>query len=219
LPLRSPLPYRRLRPTRSHPRKAPRISCATPQHVQVPWPFFARLRLKPRPIGLASPTGSPVPRVWLPSRRRQLTKPLKASFSPQRSRACPFRAFLLSGDRGSVSPSTSAPALPCKTTTASHRRSSGFLPPEKPYPFSLPERLIRVGALALLGLRPLGLSLRGTSQNASPVSAPLPPFDHPRPYDHERRGPQGLFFPRFGVSLRKGRRPVWPSPPTASATS
>lgn len=219
LPLRSPPFYRCPRETRSRPRKAPRRSFATLQHIQVPRPFFARLRLKSRPVGLAQPTGSPALRVWLPSRRCQLALPLEASFSPQRSWALPFRAFLLPDGRSGVSPRPAAPALSRETLTASRRRSSGFLPPGKPYPLSLPEGLIRVGALALLGLRPLGSSLRRTNRKASPLSAPLSSFDFPGPYGLGKRGPQGLFSPRLGVSLRRGRQPAWSFSPSAPATS
>jgi hypothetical protein len=40
-----------------------------------------------------------------------------------------------------------------------NRRSDGFIPPWKPYPFALPDGLDPAGALALLGLRPLRRSL------------------------------------------------------------
>jgi hypothetical protein len=159
-PGRSPPPYQRPRPTLSRLREAPRLSFPALQHVRIPWPFFALHRLMQRPAGFASPTGSPVPRVWLPSRRRQLTEPSEASFSSQRSWASPSRAFLLLGDQQRVSPPPSAPALPCETYSASHRRSSGFLPPKKPCPSSPPGRLIRTRASALLGFPPLRSSLR-----------------------------------------------------------
>jgi hypothetical protein len=217
-PLRSPLPCRRPRETRDRPRKAPRRSFVTLQRIRVSRPFFSRLRLKSCPVGLARPTGSPALRVWLPSRRRQLATPLEASFSPQRSWASPFRAFLLPHGRSRVSPRSAALALSRETLTTSHRRSSGFLPPGKPYPFSRPKRLARVGALALLGFRPLGFSLRETNRKASPFPVPLAPFDLPKPCDSENQGPQGLFSPRPSVSLRRGRQPVWSFPPAASAT-
>jgi hypothetical protein len=35
----------------------------------------------------------------------------------------------------------SAPALPCITSAALHRRLSGFLPPEKLYPFLATQRV------------------------------------------------------------------------------
>lgn len=96
LPLRSPLLYRRLRPTRNHPRKAPRRSCSTPQHFQIPWPFFARLRLKPRPIGLARPSEVPSPGFGYPldgvssqNPRRPLSAPNALGLSPSELSSSP----------------------------------------------------------------------------------------------------------------------------------
>jgi len=59
---------------------------------------------------------------------------------------------------------------------ASHRRSSDFLPPEKPCPFSLPKRLIRVGAFCSPGT--LGLS---GLPSADPTEKPLPSRSPSRP--------------------------------------
>jgi hypothetical protein len=69
LPLSLPPPYRRLMPTMSRPRKAPRSSYRALQHFRISWPFSSLSRLTQRPIGVALPTGSPALRVWLPSRR------------------------------------------------------------------------------------------------------------------------------------------------------
>lgn len=66
--------------------------------------------------------------------------------------------------------SLSAPALWTKTLTASILRFSGFLPLWKPYPFSLPDGLDPVGALA-----PSGLT---TSQALSPGPASHRSFSH-----------------------------------------
>jgi len=106
----------------------------------------------------------------------------------------------------------SAPALLFKTHKALKRRLSGFIPPGKPYPSSLPEDLIRVGTLALLGLS--GLS--GFPAICTVRRNSLPPDSPPVLVSHVAHtacipGPQGLSaqiarrFPHFC-----GRRPVWP---------
>jgi hypothetical protein len=160
-PIHSPSPYQRLMPTMSRFQKTPRFGFPALQHFQVSTPFFSRNRLIPRPIGFTLPTGSPALRVWLPSQRCQLSRPSEASFRSPRSWASPFRAFLLFGDPTPVSGPCSAPALPCKTCSALHRRSSGFLPPKKPSPFALPEYLSRVGSSCSPGTSDLsGASLR-----------------------------------------------------------
>jgi hypothetical protein len=55
--------------------------------------------LRKRPDCVALHSESPVPRVWLPFQRCQLTQTLEASFSLQRSWASPFEAFLQRRDR------------------------------------------------------------------------------------------------------------------------
>jgi len=82
LPPRSPPPYRRLRPTRIHPRKAPRRSSRALRHFRIPRPFFPRPLPKPRPESLASLPGSPALRVWLPSRRPKARRTLGGLFQP-----------------------------------------------------------------------------------------------------------------------------------------
>jgi len=110
-------------------------------------PFLAPFR--GRPTGFTLPAGGPARRVWLPFQRCSVPKPSEASFSPQRSRASPFRAFLRPGDRKPVSrfPLRSR-AFP-QNPSALCRRLSGFVPPCQPCPSLLPECLIRVGARLL----------------------------------------------------------------------
>jgi hypothetical protein len=219
LPLHSPLPYPRLRPTRSHPRKVPRRSSRTLRHFRIPRPFFPRPLPKPRPESLASLPGSPALRVWLPSRRPQPAEPSEASFSPQHPWASPSRAFLLPGDRSRVSPRTLRSCASLQNLSALHRRSSGFLPPEKPCPFSLPERLIRVGASCSPGTS----SLSGLP-SADPTEKLLPSRSPSRPSKPENlaapRPPDPRVSPLSGsASSPKGRLPVWPSSPSTSAAS
>ena len=169
-------------------------------------PFFARYRLVPRPIGFTLPTGSPVLRVWLPSQRCQLSRPSEASFSSPRSWASPFRAFLLFGDRKPISELPSAPALSCKTCSALHPRSSGFLPPKKPSPFVLPECLTRVGSSCSLGI----LASR-VSPSAEPIEELLPLQSPSRPSETNASQPS---FPGTSgfFSQRLGSLPPWRAP-------
>jgi hypothetical protein len=65
-----------------------------------PGTLLRTLLLEERPGDFAPSPESPAHRVWLPSRRCDAPEPWGTSFSPQRSWASPFRAFLLhSGPR------------------------------------------------------------------------------------------------------------------------
>jgi hypothetical protein len=59
---------------------------------------------------------------------------MEAFFSPPRSWAFPYEVFLRGLGRAGVSSPLSAPALPCKTSTALHRCFSGFIPTAQPRP-------------------------------------------------------------------------------------
>jgi len=85
--------------------------------------------LKRRPVdSFALPTGSPAPRVWLPSQRPSVHSPSEASFSSQRSRASPSRALLLFHGRCGLSTSSLRSCASLKNLSAFNRRFSGFLP-------------------------------------------------------------------------------------------
>jgi len=88
-------------------------------------------------------------RVWLPFQRPQVSQPSEASFSPQRSWASLFRAFLRHDDRSQVSQASLRPRAFPRNPSASYRRLGGLVPPCQPYPSSLPECLARVGAWLL----------------------------------------------------------------------
>jgi len=122
--------------------KAPRLSFIALQHLRTEEPFcapdlsimrssgFALLARKSHPQGLATLSVESAPRT------------LEASFNFQRSWALPFRAFNSSPVIGSSFPTThSALALPCITSAALHRRLSGLIPPEKPYPLFASRRV------------------------------------------------------------------------------
>lgn len=102
-------------------------------------------------------------------------KPSEASFSLQRSLAFPFRAFLLLSDRFRVSSASSALALSQQTCRPVIGASAAFSHLRSRSPLSLPEGLVRVGAVLLSWVfLPLGLSLRLASHGS--VSLPWLPF-------------------------------------------
>jgi len=136
---------------------------------------------------------------------------LEASFSPQRSWASLFRAFLLPGDRESLSGPPSVLALPDKTITTLPRRFNGLLPPRKPCPFLLPKCLARVGTFCSLELSDLSGS---PSTYCETESFFLPAFpSHPLKPPTLRYGAPRVSgpSPSHGLALSLyGRRPVWP---------
>lgn len=131
------------------------------QRFRTGLPLSARSLLGARPVGVAVPTGGPVPRVWLPSRRRLAPRSLEAFFSFQRSWASPFRAFFPSSDRAGVSSGSFRSCAFLRDFAASYRRFSGLLPPDELYPLLLPDGLGRGGATCSPELHwPLRRSLR-----------------------------------------------------------
>ena len=145
----------------SHPQKTPRLGFAALQHMQIPWPFFSLGRLTERPIGVTLPIGSPALRVWLPSRRYQLTRPLVASFSSQRSWALPFRALLLLNGQQTVSRKLFRSCAFVQNLLSLTPALQRFTPIEEAVPLCA-TRMFNSdrGQVALLGFRSLGLSLR-----------------------------------------------------------
>jgi hypothetical protein len=119
---------------------------------------------------------SPVPRVWLPSRRCEPPQSVKASFSFPHSWASPFRAFFRPGDRKEGFPTFLPlwlfPAKPSRLGTgasaaSSHRKSGA--------PSCFPGILPRGGALCSPGPCDLsGFPVQPTRGEASLSShAPL----------------------------------------------
>jgi hypothetical protein len=121
--------------------------------------FCSPLR-KSRPQGLATLSAAYV----LPS--------LEAFFSPQRSWVSPYRAFAsLLAIEAAFPPVLFAPALPCITSSATHRRFSDLLPPREPSPLLLPGGLTRVGVACSPELSGLpGTPLQRTARRESPSS-------------------------------------------------
>jgi len=154
--------------------------------------FFAPLS-RPRPEDFALPTGSHALGFGYPHSVSLIPSPLEASFSLQRSWASPFRAFLLPGDRGRVSPSLSAPALFHKTPSALYRRFSGLIPPGKPSPFVPPGGLARVGGSCSHGLSDLSGSPAAdpSRKSSTPPGIPFHPSD---PTSLRKPNPQVLGF-------------------------
>jgi hypothetical protein len=104
--------------------------------------------------------GSLTLRVWLPSRCPPSYNPWKPLSAPHTLGLPPSELSSSTVIEKAFPPLLSALALFTETFPASIRRSDGFLPRWKPCPSSLPEGLVPVRALALLGLR--------TSQALSP---------------------------------------------------
>jgi hypothetical protein len=94
--------------------QAPCLSFPTLQHFRSQRPFFSPQLLLQRLANVAVFPRSPVPRVWLPSRRCQLLVTLAVSFNSQRSWASLSRAFILPCDRKKVSLSS---LRPCTSST------------------------------------------------------------------------------------------------------
>jgi hypothetical protein len=195
----APPTYSRLMPTMSRYRQAPRYVPSAPQHLRTRKPpFLAPFRR--RPTSFTLPAGGPALRVWLPFQRRSASKPSGASFSPQRSRASPFRAFLRLGDRKPVSRSPLRSRAFPQNPSALCRRLSGLLPPSQPCPWLLPEWLAQVGARLLSwAFRPLRFSLRWTG--AGRLSRPSPSHPSTRAVFQTRKpGTPGLVLPTAWLS-------------------
>jgi hypothetical protein len=128
------------------------LSFPTLQHLRLKAPFFS-LRVSPKRLrNSAQLPRSPTPRVWLPSLRCQLLQASETSFSPQRSWASPFKAFLLPHDRTTLSNDPSAHALPYKTLPDLVPALQRLQPTGKAVPLLLlPRGLVWTGAIALLG--------------------------------------------------------------------
>jgi len=190
--------------------KAPRLSFVALQHLRIEEPFsspdlsiqrssgFALLARKSHPQGLATLSMESAPRTS------------EASFNFQRSWASPFRAFHSSPVIGPSFPTTSsAPALPCITSAALHRRLSGLIPPEKPYPL-IATRRVSPGQGHLLSWvfrlprsSPLFVGSKRISLSKLP-SCPCPP----RTSRSTTFGAAGFSVQRESAFPPKGRRPA-----------
>jgi len=137
-----PPSYRRPTSTVIHFPKAPRISFIALQHLRIEEPFCAPNLSARRSSGFALLARKFHPQGLATLSVRSAPPPSEASFNFQRSWALPFRAFHSFPVIGSPFPTTSsAPALPCITSAALHRRLSGLIPPEKPYPLLATRRV------------------------------------------------------------------------------
>jgi len=105
-------------------------------------PFYSPNHSARRPSGFALHTRKSRSQGLATLTAAFALRTLEASFSVQRSWASPFRAFHSSPViRPRFPKILSAPALPCITSAALHRRLSGLLPPEKLYPFLATQRV------------------------------------------------------------------------------
>jgi hypothetical protein len=107
--------------------------------------------------------------------------------------------------------------FPVKPSRPGGGAIGGFIPPEKPCPLLLPWVFTPGRGLMLSwALGPFGLSRpKNPRRGLSPRSSPLPFFLPNDLTAAQERNPRGFRLFRPGISLRRGRRPVWPFPPTA----
>lgn len=125
--------------------------------------------------------------------------PLEASFSPQRSWAPLFRAFLLPGDRKTLSSFPLRSCAPRQNLPALPRRFSGLIPPKKPCPFLPPEGLVRVGTDCSLELSDLSGSPSVHPWKRASPSSPSPlTLTGFQPYDKKPHESQGLAGRQLG---------------------
>jgi len=190
----------------------PRISFSALQHFRIQKPFFSLRGSLEAAWNRCPDSKESHPRVWLPSRWDGLAlEPWEVSFNPQRSWASLFKAFLLPGDRKTLS------SLPLRSyasdgnLSTSISRFSGFLPPRKPCPFLPPKCLAQVGTSCSLELFDLSGS-PSTKCKLEALSFELSPLSlmNPQPYDKKSTETQGLLLGSLALSPY-GRRPVWPS--------
>jgi hypothetical protein len=169
------------RPVTSHdvdyeqPNQAPRLSFRALQHIRPKVPFLP-LQVTPKRLrNSAQFPRSPALRVWLPSLRCQPLRTSETSFSPQRSWASPFKAFLLPHDRITLSNNPSALALPYKTLPDLVNTLQRLQPTGKAVPLLLlPRGLIWAGAACSLGLCDLLGSLLSLTHEVSISLTPSP---------------------------------------------
>lgn len=185
------------------------------QHIRIDAPTLRSLSKAPDPRCLAS-REDPLPGFGYPL-SGPMRRPLGISFNPQRSWASPFEAFLRPGDRKLVSQLPLRSRVFVQDLAASYRRPSGFIPPRQPYPF-FASRVINPGQgrPAPLGFRPFGFSLRRAEEEVSLFLHPLSLFAAADVSILRSRSPRGFTLDGLAFSLRGGRRPVWPSPPTVA---
>jgi len=179
-------------------------------------PFFSLPSREASTVG-AYHDESPARRVWLPSRRRSALSILGSLFQLPTLLGFALRSFPPTRWSNQAFPlNRSALTLPQQTSRACCRRSSGFLPSGKPCPSLLPEGLVRVGTSAPLGflaswaLPPPKMDPESLSPNLPSRLFQLADLTINNLPDLRVCHSGGLAF-----SLRRGRRPIWPFPPTA----
>jgi hypothetical protein len=137
---------------------------------------------KCRPQGLATLSAVSAP------------KTLEGVFQPPHALGIsPSELFSFRAISDPVSGNLSLPALPAKTFRASTVCSKGSSPPEKPCPFSLPERLIRGGTVCSPEVPGLPGSPRVRPRRRASPSSPSPHALRQSLRFHKlRSGPQGI---------------------------
>jgi len=206
--------YRRPRSTEEDLlRKTPRWSSLALQHTKIQAPFFS-LRdpeaSDPRCPANQKCHSQGLATLSVVSACLDPWKPLSA---PHARGLRPSKLSSSSVILQSVSQLDSALALSSQTCPAWNRSSNGFVSPKKPCPLLLPQRF-RSGRGRLLSwaFGPLGLLPPNmpTPESLSPKS-PSRSFDLSTLRSINRGTPRALGILGLALSLRKGRRPVWPS--------
>jgi hypothetical protein len=136
--------------TMNHPKIAPRVSFLALQHIRIRKSFFALLLLKKRLEFVALKSRSSVLGFGYPL-YVFVTSPSLGTFSvPNAHELRSSKLFSFPVVEKLFRIFLSALALLGKTTTTLPRRFSGFLLLEKPFPFLLPEGLVRDGNFSAL---------------------------------------------------------------------
>jgi hypothetical protein len=112
--------------------------------------------------------GGAARRVWLPSRRIELSLPREPLSAPNAPGLCPSELFSFRMIEGRFPFPFPLLRFPTRPVRALYRRFSGFIPPGKPCPSSPPDGLDRAGAVCSLGIghlpgSPAGNPLRKAS--------------------------------------------------------
>jgi hypothetical protein len=163
-------------------------------------PFLSLFLTKQRLGSVALLPKSPARRVWLPSRRSKQLEPLKASFSPQRSWALPFRALFLSRDRVTLSDQSFRSCAFLQNLPALYRRFNGFIPREKRFPYLLARDILPGQDSLLSWASGLSGSPSGRSMSRASPSRHAPRVLRWRlPHGTHPHEPQGVGTFRLGV--------------------
>lgn len=208
------LSTRRAMPTMARLREAPRLGFAPYSICGSTLPLVAPLRK--RPTRVAFRAGGPAHRVWLPSQRPD-TPNLGNLFQSPTLLGFTLRSFAPSRWSRTGFPIPS-PFSRFRTRPRSLIPAPQRLHPTEPAVPLFASRAINPGQgrLAPLGFRPFGFSRRRAEEKASLFLHPLSLFPAADVSILCSLSPRGYTLNGLALSLRGGRRPVWPFSPTVA---